>query len=187
MSEIWKTYYETTHQKEPHKLLMQALPYVKNKGLALDLGAGAGRDTRHLLQEGFQVDVVEQDEDANPYLPHEATVTNASFADFSYPEARYDFVNAQFALPFNPPESFERVFGDIKKSLRPGGILAGQFFGTEDDWARNPSMSFHTKEDAQRLLNDLTVHLLEEVRKEDKTADGKPKFWHYLNFIAERT
>ena len=45
-----------------------------------------------------------------------------------YPPYRYDYINAQWVLPFIPPEQFDEVFKHIAESLKPWGLLSGQFF-----------------------------------------------------------
>jgi len=187
MSEKWEGYYKATHEREPHALLVTALTYVKERERALDLGAGAGRDTRFLLAQGFKtVDVVEQGTDALHYLPSEATVATVSFSEHTYPSEAYNLVNAQFSLPFNPPDSFEDVIAKIKKSLKAGGVFTGQFFGKEDGWAEDETMTFHTKEDVEHLLNDLEIFFLEESQEKGKTAIGGEKNWHIFNFIVQK-
>jgi len=77
---------------------------VPQKGRALDLGAGAGRDTRYLLQQGFHVTAVDNDPQAVAMLrsfPEEKLqVVQAAFEDVAF--ETYDLINAQFALPFFP-------------------------------------------------------------------------------------
>ena len=110
----------------------------------------------------------------------------SAFADFDFPKNEYDVASAMYSLPFNPPESFDVVFEKIKSSLVEDGIFCGQFFGVRDEWSTNQKMTFHTKEQVDKLLSDMKVILLDEEEKDDKTANGTPKHWHVFHFIAKK-
>ena len=47
-------------------------------------------------------------------------------------------------------------------------------------------MTFHTKEQMEKLFSDMEVILLDEEEKDDKTANGTPKHWHVFHFIAKK-
>ena len=65
----WSEYFEFTREKPPFLLLIEALKYVTDKGKAIDIGGGALKDTRYLLDEGFDVTVI----DNSPLLEQEAS------------------------------------------------------------------------------------------------------------------
>ena len=186
----WQEYYEITKNKPPSKLLIKALGYVANKNKAVDIGGGALKDTRYLLEQGFDVTVVDKED----LMAKEAEVIKSeklhcfvsSFADFDFPKNEYDIASAMYSLPFNPPESFDDVFTKIKQSLIKGGIFCGQCFGVRDEWGTNQKMTFHTKEQVENLLSDMEVILFNEEEKDDKTANGTPKHWHVFHFIAKK-
>ena len=54
----WGRFYTYTKDSPPWPLLVRAASLVPRNGRALDLGAGAGRDTRYLLEQGFRVTAV---------------------------------------------------------------------------------------------------------------------------------
>ena len=54
-------FYKRTKDKSPSFLLVHALKHCVQRNDALDLGCGAGRDTRFLLQQGFRVTAVDLD------------------------------------------------------------------------------------------------------------------------------
>src|SRR5690242_18599651 len=105
-SHDWARFYGYTKDSPPWPLLMRAAALAPRAGRALDLGAGAGRDTRYLLEQGFTVTAVDADPHAAAYLatlPQDRLrVVQASFADFEFVPASYDLISAQFALPFVP-------------------------------------------------------------------------------------
>jgi len=123
----WGQFYGFTKDSPPWPLLMRAAALASRGGQALDLGAGAGRDTRYLLEQGFQVTAVDSEPRSVTLLaalPQDhLQVVQSSFEDFPFAFAIYDLISAQFALPFMPKERFATVFGRLKAALAPGGDL----------------------------------------------------------------
>jgi tellurite methyltransferase len=189
----WGQFYSFTKDSPPWPLLTQAAALAPWGGQALDLGAGAGRDTRYLLEQGFQVTAV----DAEPHsvallatLPQDhLLVAQSTFENFAFAFATYDLISAQFALPFMPKDRFTTVFVRLKAALVPGGVFAGQFFGVHDEW-NNPerahAMTFLTRAEAEELLSDLEVIELTEEDADGHKADGSPKHWHVFHILARR-
>jgi hypothetical protein len=95
-------------------------------------------------------------------------------------------VSAQYALPFNPPDSFDSVFSKLCDSVKRGGVFVGQFFGPEDGWSKNLSISFHSEADIRKLLKSFAVLVLREEKRLGKTAVGAEKFWHVFHVIAKK-
>ena len=182
---VWDEYNEVTKNKPPRKLLTKV---ATTGGYALDLGAGALNDTRYLLEQGYEVDVV----DSNPSILElgkdlkKVRLFVSRFDAFDFPIAKYDLINAGDAFPFNPPETFDAMIARLAASLKPGGVFVGQFFGVEDSWSNDKKMTFHTKEQVAALLKGFAVSHFEETKKEGKTAMGQNKFWHVFNVIATR-
>lgn len=97
---------------------------------AIDLGCGAGVETRALLDAGYEVYAF----DGAPAT--EAVVTRTlggrhprlRLAALHYAEIAElppaDLVYAGYALPYQDVASFERIWGLVLRSLRPGGVLA---------------------------------------------------------------
>src|SRR4051812_10504921 len=57
----WDQFYDLTRSAPPWPLLQRAVRHLEHKGDALDLGAGAGRDTIYLLEQGFNVTAVDRE------------------------------------------------------------------------------------------------------------------------------
>jgi tellurite methyltransferase len=186
----WLSFYEKTKENPPSELLIKALVYVNHKKKAIDIGGGALKDSRLLLKEGFEV--MDLDSQAlssemvgglNPKKFHQIIST---FEDFDFTKNEYDLASAMYALPFNPPNTFDEVFERIKQSLRMNGIFCGNLFGIRDEWAGNTEMTFHTLKQAKRLLSDMEIISFEERERDGKIASGKKKHWHTFEFIAKR-
>lgn len=191
----WDEYLSQSQDYPPRPLLVESLSYLKEKKNALDLGCGAMNDTRLLLKVGFnRVDAV----DSNPSVQKVAETIpeydtrlffhNKTFKEFSYLVSNYDLINAQYSLPFMSPEDFDMVWPNIAQSLVSGGIINGQFFGTEDGWAKLLHMTFMTKEQIVTLFPETKWELikLQEEKKQGKTAAGQEKFWHVFHIIARK-
>lgn len=186
----WSEYYEITKAKPPSKLLVKALEYVTSKDKAIDIGAGALKDTRYLLEQGFEVTAI----DKSPLMEQEAKALGndkvhaftTSFEDFDFAENEYDIATSMFALPFTEPAHFDKVFSKIKSSLKKDGVFCGQFFGINDEWSKNKKMTFHTEAQARELLGDLEILSFKEVEEDGTTANGTPKHWHIYHIIAKK-
>ena len=185
----WGRFYGFTKDSAPWPLLVRAAALAPKQGRALDLGAGAGRDTRYLLEQGFQVTAV----DAEPLavallsaLPDaHLRVVQSSFENFAF--ATYDLISTQFALPFTHRDHFAAMFARLKAALAPGGIFAGQLFGIHDQWnTPDRTMTFLTRAEVEALLSDLETIELTEEDADGHIADGSPKHWHVFHILACR-
>jgi tellurite methyltransferase len=187
----WPDFLAVT-QGAPHwPRVEQAAALFPHPGRALDLGCGAGRDTRYLLSKGWHVTAIDR-EDASmaalAQLPQDnLRAVQSAIEDFAFEPAAYDLISAQFSLPFIPPTHFAATFTRIKQSLKPGGIFTGQFFGVHDSW-NSPefNMSFATQQQAEELLDGLQIMELIEEEKEGKTALGEPHHWHAFHILARK-
>ena len=186
----WNSFYGFTKDRPPWPLLVRAAALAPSQGRALDLGAGAGRDTSYLLEQGFQVTAVDAEPGAVALLSAlpqgRLRIVQSSFEAF--PFDIYDLISAQFSLPFMPRDHFLDVFTRIKAALAPGGIFAGQFFGVHDDWntPERTAMTFLMRAEAEALLSDLDIVELTEDDNDGHIADGSPKHWHAFHILARR-
>lgn len=156
-----------------------------NGRTAVDLGCGAGRETRALLEAGWEVVAYDSEptmlaavDRAHPSL----TAHRLSFEQITeLPPA--DLIYAGYALPFQDRASFDRLWTLIRAALRPGGRVAVDVFGVNDSWAAKPEWTFLTAAEASALAEGLTVeHWHEEDR--DGEAFSGPKHWHVFELIA---
>ena len=92
-------FYKNTKDKVPSPLLAKAVILLGRKGNALDLGCGAGRDARFLLEQGFAVPAVDKEVEAGEILREFANknlhFVKSSFEDFE--DKTYDLVTAQWS------------------------------------------------------------------------------------------
>jgi len=185
----WEDFYKHTKDRPPWPLLVKAVSLLAHRENALDMGAGAGRDTRYLLEQGFTVTAVDSDPHAMALMADfpqdQLRVEQASFEAFEF--ETYDLINAHFALPFTPKEQFNGVFARVKHALNPGGIFVGQFFGVNDEWNTPENrMTFFTREQAKDALKGMKVIEFREEDVDGHVADGSPKHWHVFHIIAQK-
>jgi tellurite methyltransferase len=185
----WEDFYKLTKDRPPWPLLVRAVSLLSHKGKALDLGCGAGRDTRYLLEQEFYVTAVDSDPHAVALLADfpqgHLRAVQSTFEDFEF--ETYDLINAQFALPFIAKERFHEVFARAKQSINAGGIFVGQFFSIHDQWnTPGTPMTFLTKEQAEEELRGLNTIEFREEDVDGHVADGTPKHWHVFHVIARK-
>lgn len=197
MDNPWKTYSERTREKSPRELLVKATSYVRARDRALDLGPGALNESNFLLEQGFHtvVAVNKAPLETDPVAQARASTFPqdrfeyrvSTFDTFTFEPETYDLINAQYSLPFNPPETFDATLASLIASLKQGGIVTGQFFGPKDEWNDGSGkLTFVTREKAEELLHDCDIISLEEVEGIDRLAVGGQKYWHTFHFIARK-
>jgi tellurite methyltransferase len=191
MSSFTEDYYKSTQDLEPSQLLIEALQLLSSPSkIALDLGCGAGRDTRLLLERGFKVIAVDSEPRVRKFIEKlhqfgDLTYVESTFASFDY--KNYDLINAHYSLPFSPPESFGLVMDKILGSLNADGLFVGQFFGVNDEWnTPGSNMTFHTKTELQKLLSSVEIIKFDEKDADGPLTDNSEKHWHVFDVIARQ-
>ena len=186
----WTAYQKRTASGKPRPLLVEALSYVKEKGAAMDLGAGALNDTQFLLdlENGFReivaIDITPQFKElAVPPSIH-FTYTQKRLEEYQFPIDHFDLISAQYVLPFISKDHFSKVWSSIHKALKTGGVFTGQLFGERDDWFGREGMTFHTKTDAEKLLGEFETIVFKEVEYTEE--NGRKKHWHYFDLIIKK-
>ena len=182
----WREYNQAQAGRGPRELCLQAIEVAgPGRGrAALDLGAGAGVESRALADAGWQVNAFDLDSALVERLSDtDVQVRIGSMTEVDLPPA--DLVHAGFSLPFVPPAAFPALWERIRAALRPGGLLAVNLFGVHDEWAGEPDMTFHSRADVEALTSGLEVIDLTEV-DEDGPAYSGPKHWHLFSVLARR-
>lgn len=157
---------------------------------AIDLGCGDGVETRHLAEHGWRVLAVDADAGVeervtaglSPEAAERVAVRRATFETLGELPAA-DLVYAGFALPFCDESHFAYLWADIRESLRPGGLFAGELFGPHDEWVGRPGMSFHDRAQVEGMLTGMDVLQLVEDDRRGMSFEG-PKHWHVFHIVA---
>ncbi len=158
---------------------------------AVDLGCGAGVESRALLAAGWRVHAIDGASQTAAMVRRTVGGVHDRLTVVPLPYAELDelpraeLIYAGYSLPYQPAESFDRVWGQIRAALRPGGVLAVHLFGDRDEWAGTEGMTFLPAETAEAMLAGLEV-----VRFEEEDADGPAysgsKHWHVFHVLAVR-
>ena len=189
----WGSFFEKAKDAEPRKYLVDAIQYVETKKNALDLGAGTLRDTRYLLDQGFEKVIAMDGEymvkDIEKELGDKRLETIvSSFEDFEYEKEKYDLINAQYSLPFMQKEYFNEVIEKIKDALKINGVFVGTFFGDKDSWNNENSktQNFHTKEGIEKMFEDFQILELLENEEDKPAVNEEMKHWHTLHITPKK-
>jgi tellurite methyltransferase len=188
--ERWREFVRNTAGAPPWPQLERAAELFTDPGDALDVGAGAGRDTRYLLRRGWRVTAV----DASPSaaaalrrLPLQDKLRVIVSAAEDFQPATYDLVNAQFSLPFIVRSRFDATVQRLRDSVRLRGVMAATFFGGNDEWnVPGAAQTFSTEADIECLFGGWELVELSEVDEDGHVADGTPKHWHVIHVTARR-
>jgi len=192
----WNDYYKILQNSPPRPFLIKTLQYCNDSTtkdlIAIDLGSGTGRDSLHLLENGWRVIAVEQEPTGISLLKNSLTAETAeklqiiqsSFEDIqSLPKT--DLLYASLSLPFCSPAVFPKFWDVLKKSMKPHSVLAANFFGPDDDWVQDGKLCSHSEEEIHQLLEAYKILYWHEQNGPGKTATGPDKNWHIFSVIAQ--
>jgi SAM-dependent methyltransferase len=191
----WSQYITKTSHQGPRRLLLKALELVADRDAALDLGAGALNDSKHLLDIGFKsVMAIDREMIPEEVIKLEWAKDKAdrfsfdlkSIEDFVFPPSAFNLINAQFVLPFIEASALPRVMSNIIGALRPGGIFTGQFFGPRDSWKDVLNVTLYSEEACRNFLSSLQILYFQEEEYDGPTALDGGKHWHIYNFITKK-
>lgn len=195
VSRDWAVYYQKTGERPPRPTALFALDRFDAEPcdaprLAVDLGAGGGRDTIEFLRRAWRVIAIDAEASAADALLARTDIPlgavletqTARFEAASWPQC--DLVNSSFALPLCAPDQFSCVWEKIIESLNPSGRFAGQFYGERDSWMGRSGMTFHTRSDVERLFSDFDIEFFEEEEDDSETPRGETKHWHVFHVVA---
>lgn len=183
-----KEFYNKTKDLIPSEILKRFFNTNETKTIktAMDLGCGAGKDTKYLLEKGLNVIAVDAAEVSN-YIDIENS--NLKFIKSKFENLKFnnvDLINAQNSLSFLSPENFNDVIIKIKNAINKYGYFIGNFFGKNDEWSKEKEKTFLSKEEILEIFKDFKLKYIAEVEEEGKTTSGKEKHWHIIYVIAQK-
>jgi len=192
----WPGYFKEVLGKPARETLVAALESFEREGrspgLAVDLGAGEGRDTLELLRRGWRVVATDGNPDAFDFLwprvPEDQrerlTTQEAPFAAMQIPPC--DLVNASFALPFCERKDLPELWRKIVAAIRPGGRFSGQLFGDRDSWAILPDRTHQSRAEAEAMFRGFAFEMFKEEEKDETPEVRNPKHWHVFHIVASK-
>ncbi len=180
--DYWRDYNQAQAGRVPRDLCLRAIDLAGagHGRTALDLGAGAGVESRALAEAGWQVVAF----DLDSALVERLRDTDVEVRIGSMAEA--DLPAADSCTPASPPFVPPAQFPASGSALRPppGGLWRSTSW-VHDEWAQEPDLSFHTGAEVETLTSGLEVIDLGEV-EEDGQAFAGPKHWHLFSVLARR-
>ena len=123
-----QSFYDSTVDVDMAGLYSKFLPVVGDTGRILDLGCGSGRDAKHFIDLGYEVDAI----DASKEMVRLASIKSGlevrhmTFEQFM-PDFQYDGIWACASLLHVEPNDLKKLFVRISKWLNTSGVLYVSF------------------------------------------------------------
>ena len=196
-ADYWPDYYEVTAERPSWSTTNLAADAFAGRPaatphFAVDLGCGAGRDTRELLRRGWRVLATDMTPDGieilrrlTPPEHHERLETRVSdLAAFEIPPC--DLVNANLILPFLPADAYAATWGRIRAAIGIGGRFSGMLFGDRDQAAGEADMTCPSPDVIRSYLDGFEIEHWSEKEEDGQTALGEPHHVHLIEVVAVR-
>ncbi|MFW6276931.1 MAG: class I SAM-dependent methyltransferase, partial [Bacteroidota bacterium] len=170
---------------------------------ALDLGCGEGRNAIYLARMGVEVKAIDAAVNGVKKLDKIACdkgldieAIAADLRNYDFTGEKYDIIVASTILGHLEKETRERVTADIKKSLKPGGILFATVFTVDDpgysDLKDNISSEtsfgvrhYYKYAELKEKFSGLRIKKYIETKELD-TNHGDPHYHGYAMLIGEK-
>lgn len=208
-SKYWADYYAVTVERPAWRTVRLAIERFRDEDeaaagplrgdgrplprrFAVDLGCGAGRDTRELLRAGWRVLAVDREPAAQTALEaavepdHRAglQIHIEDLATVAIPPC--DLVNASLCLPFLALDAFGQTWARIVAALEPGTRFAAMLFGDNDESASDPGMTCLSPDRIEADLSDFAIEDWAVEEDDRPTALGEPHHFHLVEFVARK-
>lgn len=191
----WNQYQKITKGSEPRLLATYLKRYLNKEMSIIDIGCGAGIDSKYFLEQGYFVTAMDKETSAieaiklklDDDIKLKLDVIKGDFTNLQFPIC--DAIYASFSLPFCTPNEFNKLWVNVEQALRKNGIFAGIFFGVNDDWYKTEKhLTFHRRKELEGIFKEYDVKIFNEneydgycVGEEGNTVN---KHWHIYEIIA---
>ncbi len=193
----WPEYYEVTAQRPSWTTTKTAADAfgehpADGPWFAVDLGCGAGRDTRELLRRGWRVLATDMTPEGPETLwrltPEEdrgrLETEISRLQDFEIPAC--DLVNANLILPFQPADDYAATWARVLAAIPVGGRFSGMLFGDKDDLAGDPEATCPPPAVIRAFLDGFDIEYWNEKEEDGQTALGDDHHFHLIEVVAVR-
>jgi ubiquinone/menaquinone biosynthesis C-methylase UbiE len=152
----WKkkipSYIKEEWSSRPSKFVQLFAEKIKPGSKVIELGAGAAQDSLWLERQAFDVVITDGDSVAFDEITRRSiNKTKPQIVDVTKPlpfsDGEFDAVYAQLVLHYFNDETMRQIIGEIKRILKPGGLLACMVNSADD-----PEYD-ETFEDGEGLIN----------------------------------
>lgn len=187
----WGDYYKAA-QNRPHQPLTElAIKHnSSNCQVAIECGCGTGCDVKYLSDMGYRVHAFDSHPDSVNICQHRfagndlVNVSQNSFEQFDYPKT--GLVLANSSLFYADPAVFTETWTKIVNAIEIGGVFAGDFMGTEDEWAAMPEQTTNplTRQQVEALFDRFEIVQFNERNEIGRAVIGTTKHWHTFTVLA---
>jgi cyclopropane fatty-acyl-phospholipid synthase-like methyltransferase len=195
---------------EPEKGLKKVLKHAK-KGIALDIGAGEGRNSIFLARNGFKVEAIDKTkeglEKCKSFAQQYSLLIKTRVVDvrdFRFQKDKYSLILSIASLDFLKFSEIEKIIAKIKKSLKKEGIFYLLVFSIKDSASKRCKRKlkmiekntfylpkpktfrhFFEKRELKRLLKGFRIIKIKEEKIKDVHGD-KPHSHQIISTIAKK-
>lgn len=159
----------------------------------IDFGAGTGQETIALLKQGCpSVVAIDGDKEAIAILESRGIdfIKTGALETYSGPFLKYqpssqaDLFISSYTWPYRPQEDFNACWNKTLSCVKPGGWIAGQFFGTP--LKMDPAMTYHTEEELRQMLkeNFESIHIRRDGQDASVVYGGTATPWGSLFHVV---
>jgi|WetSurMetagenome_2_1015567.scaffolds.fasta_scaffold92511_2 SAM-dependent methyltransferase len=209
MKKYWERIHEIYSKKDWIKnttiFAKFAAVHFPKKGKILDLGAGQGQDSRFFSNLGYDVVSTDISDFALKLSAENAKKKNMNIKfkqlDISdklpFEDNRFDIVYSHLALHYYNDEKTKEIFQEIRRVLKPGGILASLFNTAEDPETNDSAYEFVEKDYYKspdglmkkyfsvHYLKKMTADLFDPIILDDKGETFKDEIKTLIRFIGK--
>lgn len=191
---------------KPSLFAETAIKYFPKSGKILDLGAGQGQDTRFFAEQGYRVISTDISDSAlelskmkiSPAIKENITVEKHDLtSDLPFPNESFDAVYAHLSLHYFDRDTTTKIFDEIKRVLKSGGVLAFLANSTNDPEYKNGeeiepdffkigemSKRYLSVETARKFVWGLDVSLLDNLGETYK--DNAKGIHNLIRFVGKK-
>ncbi len=196
MSEIWSELHKTYKQQDwidkPSIFAEQAIKYFPKSGKILELGAGQAQDGCFFASKGYDVTATDIEESALELATKKANDKAVKIdtkkvdlrEELPFEDQSFDIVYAHLSLHYFDYETTIRLFGEIQRILKAGGVLAFLTNSVNDpEYNTGEELEadyFHIDKTAKRYLSEKSarefgqwfdINLVDELGETYKDSD----------------
>lgn len=136
MSTVWEDIHQNYKQQDwidkPSIFAGQAIEYFPKNGRVLELGAGQAQDGCYFAEQGFTVVSTDNEDSALELAKEKITAKSANVEvkkvdlreELPFNTESFDVVYAHLSLHYFDKETTVRLFGEIQRVLKKGGVFA---------------------------------------------------------------